>query len=92
MQGASALAQTLAQISRKGTARRETDINLEYEIVKVLRNLFNNSVSSRSRNSGDAPKIILLVCGKRSVVTPPNSHPDRLLTQYTSYSFPQVHP
>lgn len=46
MQGASALAQTLAQISRKGIARRETDINLEYEIVKVLRNLFNNSVGS----------------------------------------------
>jgi hypothetical protein len=44
MQGASVLAQTLSQISRKGPGRNERDSTLEYEIVKCLRILFNNSV------------------------------------------------
>jgi cytokinesis protein len=46
--GTFVLAQTLSQISRKKAGRREADISLEYEIVKVLRNLFNNTVCSTS--------------------------------------------
>lgn len=49
MQGASVLAQTLSQISRKGSSRSEKDLTLEYEIVKVLRILFNNSVGPLQR-------------------------------------------
>ncbi|KAF8803585.1 hypothetical protein BYT27DRAFT_7225940 [Phlegmacium glaucopus] len=42
IQGTSVLAQTLQHISRKGSSRQETDINLEYEIVKCLRTILNN--------------------------------------------------
>ncbi|PPQ66836.1 hypothetical protein CVT26_009615, partial [Gymnopilus dilepis] len=43
LRGASVLAQTLQHISRKGPSRQETDIKLEYEVVKCLRSIFNNT-------------------------------------------------
>ncbi|KAJ3860420.1 hypothetical protein EV359DRAFT_49140 [Lentinula novae-zelandiae] len=42
IQGTSVLAQTLNHISRKGSSRREHDIQLEYEVAKCLKHIFNN--------------------------------------------------
>lgn len=38
------LAQTLQLLSRKGAARRESDIELEYEVVKCLKQILNSGV------------------------------------------------
>ncbi|TFY54779.1 hypothetical protein EVG20_g9572, partial [Dentipellis fragilis] len=41
IQGTSVLAATLAHLSRKGSERRESDNQLEYEIVRCLKQIFN---------------------------------------------------
>ncbi|KAF7359511.1 putative RhoA GTPase effector DIA/Diaphanous [Mycena sanguinolenta] len=42
IRGTSVLAQTLNHLSRKGSSRREFDIQLEYEVVKCLKQILNN--------------------------------------------------
>ncbi|KAJ3529522.1 hypothetical protein NMY22_g8966 [Coprinellus aureogranulatus] len=50
IQGTSVLAQTLMHISRKGNARRDSDISLEYEVVKCLRDILNQSKGGEALN------------------------------------------
>lgn len=50
IQGTSVLAQTLMHISRKGNSRRDSDIGLEYEIVKCLRDILNQSKGGEALN------------------------------------------
>ncbi|KAF8212513.1 hypothetical protein K438DRAFT_1663494 [Mycena galopus ATCC 62051] len=42
IRGTSVLAQTLNHLSKKGGSRREFDIQLEYEVVKCLKQILNN--------------------------------------------------
>ncbi|KAL5511448.1 hypothetical protein ACEPAH_4664 [Sanghuangporus vaninii] len=46
IQGTSVLANTLNNISRKGLNRRETDLALEYEVLKCLRHILNVEVGA----------------------------------------------
>ncbi|RXW21019.1 hypothetical protein EST38_g4845 [Candolleomyces aberdarensis] len=50
IQGTSVLAQTLMHTSRKGNARREHDISLEYEVVKCLKDILNQSKGGEALN------------------------------------------
>ncbi|THH29601.1 hypothetical protein EUX98_g4591 [Antrodiella citrinella] len=56
LQGTPVLAQTLAQISLKALQRRKEDIDVEYEVTKCLKYIFNHQFAARDALSH--PQII----------------------------------
>lgn len=69
------LAQTLMHISRKASSRRDSDISLEYEVVKCLRDILNQS------KGGEALNHHLVVSQLASSLNTPNIPTRRLVLE-----------
>lgn len=91
MQGASVLAQTLSQISRKGSGRNERDSILEYEIVKCLRILFNNSVRLLLLQGRTSRVTHVTVCCERSLISPSSGRFNSFMSEHTTHTLSEMH-